>query len=160
MLDHVRRLLAHAAWADAEFLRAWADSPAREHDELRERVRHVQAIQRAFPSMLAGGPPVWPAAGPPPGFAELAAESRALHAHLHAFAAGLSEADLARAVRLPHFPDPPCVVTVGEGLVQMAMHTQHHRGQLMTRLRELGGRPRNVDWVIWLWQGRPAPVWP
>jgi uncharacterized damage-inducible protein DinB len=39
------------------------------------------------------------------------------------------------------------------------MHTQHHRGQLMTRLKDFGGDPKNVDWIIWLWKGRPEARW-
>ena len=53
------------------------------------------------------------------------------------------------------FPDPPCIITVAEALVQVAMHSQHHRGQLMTRLKDFGGEPKNVDWIIWLWKQKP-----
>ena len=65
------------------------------------------------------------------------------HAGLHDFAAGLTPEELARTVRIPWFPDPPCVITVAEAMVQLAMHSQHHRGQCMTRLKDLGGaQPR------------------
>jgi hypothetical protein len=37
-----------------------------------------------------------------------------------------------RQVQIPWFQDPPCLITVAQALVQAAMHTQHHRGQLMT----------------------------
>jgi hypothetical protein len=30
---------------------------------------------------------------------------------------------------------------------------------MMTRLRDLGGRPRNVDFIIWAWKDRPAAQW-
>jgi uncharacterized damage-inducible protein DinB len=50
-------------------------------------------------------------------------------------------------------------VSVADGIVQVAMHTQHHRGQLMTRLKDFGGEPANVDYVIWLWKGKPAADW-
>jgi hypothetical protein len=29
----------------------------------------------------------------------------------------------------------------------------------MTRLKALGGTPRNVDWIIWLWKQKPAGRW-
>ena len=66
---------------------------------------------------------------------------------------------MARTVRIPWFPDPPCVITVAEALVQVAMHTQHHRGQCMTRLKDFGGEPKNVDWIIWLWKQKPEGRW-
>ncbi len=154
-----RELLAHSEWADAGLFRAWGRSPAREHEELRRRAAHMLDVRRGFLSMLGGGPPVMPPGGPPAAFAELRDQTAASHAALRAFAAGLDPEAAARRVRIPFFPDPPCVVTVAEGLVQVALHTQHHRGQCMTRLRDHGGEPANVDWIIWLWQGRPAAEW-
>ena len=102
--------------------------------------------------------PPW-ADQPLPTFEELLRDTRANHANFSAFAVALSETELQRPVTIPWFPDPPCVVTVGEALVQVAMHTQHHRGQVMTRLKQSGGKPHNVDYLIWLWKGRPAAAW-
>jgi uncharacterized damage-inducible protein DinB len=39
------------------------------------------------------------------------------------------------------------------------LHTQHHRGQVCTRLREVGGEPPTVDFIVWLWENRPDPTW-
>ena len=41
----------------------------------------------------------------------------------------------------------PLTITVGEALMQMAMHSQWHRGQNATRLRELGAQPAAVDLI-------------
>ena len=73
--------------------------------------------------------------------------------------AALEPEALSRTLHVPWFPDPPCVLTTAEALVQVAMHTQHHRGQCMTRLKDFGGEPKNVDWIIWLWKGKPAGRW-
>ena len=45
--------------------------------------------------------------------------------------------------------DPALTITVGEALTQCAMHSQWHRGQNATRLRELGGHPPMVDLIVW-----------
>ena len=29
----------------------------------------------------------------------------------------------------------------------------------MTRLKALGGKPQNVDYIIWAWKKRPEGVW-
>jgi hypothetical protein len=29
----------------------------------------------------------------------------------------------------------------------------------MTRLKDLGGEPKNVDWIIWLWKQKPQARW-
>ena len=39
------------------------------------------------------------------------------------------------------------------------MHSYGHRAQCATRLRQLGGIPPQMDFVMWL-KDRPAPDWP
>ncbi len=160
MRDHLGNLHGHAAWADAEFYAAWADSPARDHEELRRRAAHIVDVQRAFTVMIGRGQPEWPQPGPPLRYDELKDHARTAHAGLGDLLACLDDARLSQpTVRLPWFPDPPCLISPADGLVQVALHTQHHRGQLMTRLSDHGGTPRNVDYVIWLWKGRPTADW-
>jgi uncharacterized damage-inducible protein DinB len=159
MLNHLRELLAHAEWANAVFFHAWGKSPARDHEEMRRRVDHVVGVQNGFLAVLRGEAPGGPPGGPPSSYEHLRAAAEASHAGLRAFAGGLDAEGLTRTVRIPWFPDPPCVISVADALVQAAMHTQHHRGQLMTRLRDFGGEPKNVDWIIWLWRGKPQARW-
>ena len=58
-----------------------------------------------------------------------------------------------------HFGDPRGNVTLGVTAFHVVAHTTHHRGQVMTRLRELGGAPPLVDYVIWVWSGNPVAEW-
>lgn len=159
MLSHLRDLMRYADWATAVFFHAWGKSPARENEELRQRVGHVIGVQEGFLAIFRDEPPQGPPAGQSPDFEALRSRAIASYQNLQAFADGLDEAGTARHVRIVWFPDPPCVVSVAEALVQVAMHTQHHRGQLMTRLKDFGGEPKNVDWLIWLWKSRPAARW-
>jgi uncharacterized damage-inducible protein DinB len=71
----------------------------------------------------------------------------------------LEPSALSGTIRIPWFPDPPCIITTAEALVQVAMHSQHHRGQCMTRLKDFGGEPKDVDWIIWLWKQKPQARW-
>jgi len=170
MRKHVQDLLAHAEWADAVFFRAWAKGD-REDREIRERASHASGTNELFVKALTGTDdlpwdkimkgevkPPW-AGREPRTFDELRSYSRSNHEGLRSFAAASSEADLEKKVTIPWFPDPPCVISVGEALVQAAMHSHHHRGQNITRLRQIGGEPKNADYIIWLWKGRPAAAW-
>ena len=159
MLTFLRDLMAHAEWANAVFFHIWGQSPARDHEELRRRVGHIIGVQQGFLAILRRETPGGPPDGPPPSFEDLKSRAATCHADLRDFAGTLEEAALARKVRVPWFPDPPCEITVAEALVQVAMHTQHHRGQCMTRLKDFGGEPKNVDWIIWLWKQKPAARW-
>jgi uncharacterized damage-inducible protein DinB len=159
MLTFLRDLVTHSEWANAVFFHAWDKSPAREHEDLCRRVGHIIGVQSGFLAILRGEAPGKPPDGPPPTFEVLRARAETSHAGLRDYLAALQPDGLARTVRIPWFPDPPCVITVAEALVQVAMHTQHHRGQCMTRLKDYGGEPKNVDWIIWLWKQKPAARW-
>jgi uncharacterized damage-inducible protein DinB len=159
MVEFLRDLLAHAEWANAVFFHTWGKTPARDHEELRTRVDHFLRAQEAFLSLLRGEPAGGLEAGPPPPYEELKTRVRASHTGLREFAASLTPEGLERTVRIPFIPDPPCVITAAQAIVQVAMHTQHHRGQCMTRLKDFGGEPKNVDWIIWLWKQKPEARW-
>ena len=159
MLSFLRDLMGHAEWANAVFFSTWGKSPVRDHEELRQRVGHIIGVQQGFLSVLRGEAPGRPPDGPPPTFDALLTRAQSSHVGLREFMATLDSEALARTVRIPWFPDPPCVITVAQALVQLAMHSQHHRGQCMTRLRDHGGEPKNVDWIIWLWKQKPQARW-
>ncbi len=119
------------------------------------RRRSARLLEDSFAARL----PAAPTDGPPSTFDDLKSRAQICHRGLNEFAASLKPRNMSQAVRIPWFPDPPCVITVGEAMVQVAMHSQHHRGQCMTRLKDFGGEPKNVDWIIWLWKQKPAARW-
>lgn len=159
METFLRDLMAHCEWANAVFFNTWAKSEARDNEDLRHRMYHILVVLEAFLLMLDGKPPVRPPTGPPPSYDELRSRTEIAHRSWRDFGAELNAEVLACKVQIPFFPDPPCVITYAEALVQVAMHTQHHRGQCMTRLKDYGGEPKNVDWIIWLWLQKPAAAW-
>jgi uncharacterized damage-inducible protein DinB len=158
MIGPLKDLLGHQAWADAVFFRAWEASGALEDEELRSRLDHQVGTQEAFLQVLKGDVVTFPE-HPLPGFEALKARCEAAHQVFKALARGLDEASLARVVRVPWFPDPPCLVSVSEALLQVCMHSQHHRGQSMARLKALGASAKNVDYIIWLWKQKPEGIW-
>jgi uncharacterized damage-inducible protein DinB len=159
MVSFLIDLLGHAEWANAVFFHTWGKSSARDHEELRSRVGQVVGVQEGFLTILRGEPPAMPPGGPPLAFEDLKARAETCHAGLRDLAVALRPETLSQTVRVPWFPEPPCIITVAEALVQVALHTQHHRGQCMTRLKDFGGEPKNVDWIIWLWKQKPQARW-
>jgi uncharacterized damage-inducible protein DinB len=158
MIGPLKDLLSHQAWADAVFFRAWEASGCQEDEDLRMRLDHQVATQEAFLKVLKGDPVVLED-HPIPAFEALKARCEAAHEVFRALARGLDDAALARLVLIPWFPDPPCLVSVSDALLQVCLHSQHHRGQNMTRLKALGARPKNVDYIIWLWKQKPEARW-
>jgi uncharacterized damage-inducible protein DinB len=158
MTSHLKDLLAHHAWADAVFFHAWGASPAQEDGELRTRVAHIVEVQEGFLKVLKGEALAFQER-PLPDFGELKLRTRATHEVYAALARTLDEVSLAQPVRIPWFPDPPCIISGTDALMQVCLHTQHHRGQNMARLKALGVPPKNVDYIIWLWKQKPEPRW-
>ena len=159
--EWLRDLYAHQAWADAEHWNAIGAHPAaREDAAIRQRLHHLHFVQHAF--LWTVGPRDHPFAVTKPGdftsFDRLREYAREYHVRAPILR-DLSDARLAEPVSIVWFKDPPLTITVAEALTQCAMHSQYHRGQNATRLRELGGEPPPTDLIYWQWKGRPPGAW-
>lgn len=164
----LRRLLRHMEWPDALVWAALLDAEASHDDALtRWRLHHIHAVQWVYLRIWRGKPlddlPEESAFPDPP---SICAWGRACHGEMAAFAASLDAVELDRPVRFPWAErmaerwGEVGPVTLAESVVQVAAHSTYHRGQVNARLRELGGEPPLVDFVAWLWQGRPEAAWP
>jgi uncharacterized damage-inducible protein DinB len=159
MLDTLRDLAGHLRWADAVALHALEKCPAAlaEKDVL-ERLDHSATTALYFTKLLRGETVSRPPEGIP-AYAEIKAKVRGAGDGLAAWLSSASEADLDRAVAVPWFKDRPEGFLASEALLQAILHTQHHRAQTMTRLKQLGGEAKNVDYIIWVWKSRPEARW-
>jgi len=155
MLEMIRSLYAHQAWADASIFAAIAKHEAASQDEsLRKTLHHIVVVQRAFHALFVKRPFDFAAEmRMPAGLAEVEGLFREIHAEEIAFASRLQEAELSAPFDMPWIPGAK--LTNREAHMQVVMHSQHHRGQCAARLRALGGAPPTVDFIIWL-KDRPA----
>jgi uncharacterized damage-inducible protein DinB len=158
----LRDLYGHQHWADAEHWRAIEAHPLAAADAaLRSRLHHIHIVQRAF-RWITGDRAMPFAMSKPEDFAtlgDLKSVTRAYHDEVAIFLPTLPHSRFEETIEVPWFKDPPLRLTVAEALTQCAMHSQWHRGQNATRLRELGAEPPQVDLIVWYWKGRPAPSW-
>ena len=155
-------LIAHQAWADAALFDAIGQHPAARADRvIRERLHHLHIVQRSF--MWSLGDRAAPFEFSTPGdfaeFEDLRRFARGSHAVVDGFMRKLTPERRAAPVQIPWFTDPPLTIRVDEAVTQCVMHSQWHRAQNATRLRELGGVPPALDLIVWYWKGRPAPDW-
>lgn len=159
-------LFRHMEWADAELWRAIsAKREALEDERLMKIVQHLHVVHRAFFLMWNGtkiDPEELYAKRTPD---EARAAARSLYPQIEEFVAN-AESRLRDTVHMPwlqHFEkqlgrtlNSP---TFADTFVQLPMHSAYHRGQVNARLRELGGEPPLVDYIAWIWFGRPSPEW-
>ena len=162
-------LYKHMEWADATLWRAALASPSAQVDEtLRNYLHHMHLTQQLFLAFWTGTPAEPIARRQPSEFTlpELCAWAQPYYAP---------------GAHLPGAPRPTCspgrsscrgwpstkkqlgltfdVATVGETAFQVVSHSTHHRAQANTRLRAVGADPPLVDFIAWIWFGRPAPPW-
>src|SRR5947209_4423285 len=98
MLSFLRDPMAHAGWPNAVFFHTWGKGPARDHEELRQRVGHILGVQQGFLSILRGEAPGGPPGGPPPSYDDLRKRAVTAHAGLNDFVAALTPEGLERTV--------------------------------------------------------------
>jgi uncharacterized damage-inducible protein DinB len=162
----LRELFRHMEWADRQVWRAVLEAPAARTDEtLRRLLLHVHVVQRAFLNVWLGNPMTFPDVSEFPDVASIAGWIGSYYADANAFLDTVTEEALSRPVALPWEGDiakyigrPPQRPTLGETMFQVTSHTTHHRAQVSARLRSVGGEPPIVDYIAWIWLGRPAPA--
>ncbi len=159
MLEPYATLFRHEVWADATLLEAVAAHPETAADEtVNKRLRHTHVVQRAFLAYLEGGKPDLAALREPfDSLAALGASVRAYHERVMQALEGFDDERLRQKLTVEWFPDAE--FTFADVLLQMPLHSHSHRGQNLVRLRELGGRPPTLDFIVWTAQGRPAASW-
>jgi uncharacterized damage-inducible protein DinB len=167
MLDAVRPLFAHMEWADGMVWRAVNACAAASDDKLlHDRLYHIHATQTAFLQAWRGDDVVFAGAEDFPGLDAVRELGRAFYAVAPGLVASMSPDAAEREMILPWsayfakragFTAHPS--TLGETLLQLPAHSTYHRGQVNARIRELGGTPPLVDFIAWVWAGKPAASW-
>jgi uncharacterized damage-inducible protein DinB len=167
-INLLRQLIRHMEWADAEVWRAvLAHETARRDGRLRELLTHLHLVQRLFlvvwqkqPLDLSRRQPEFATA------ADLRAWAQTYYADANRFLEAIDESALQTDVSMPWVKSYEAQLgrtfstpTLGETIFQVTSHSTYHRGQVNARLREVGGAPPLVDYIAWIWFGRPAPDW-
>ena len=148
-------------WSDA---RMWTAVRRVNADSLREKIYHLHMVQRAFLSVWRGTPERPPQLDSFPDTPAIEHWARGYYPEAHAFIATLDDAAMKRpivlqwAARITEIAEPG-VPTLEQTLMQVVLYTTHHRGQIVSRIRELGAHPPLTDYIAWIWLGRPAAQW-
>jgi uncharacterized damage-inducible protein DinB len=160
-LSLFRELHAHQAWADAEHWRFILAEPAAIGDgEVRDRLHHLHVVQQAFLRILKREELDLPALLKTPSTVhDLLDPVKQYHSTVSTYLENLVQDDLDRRLDVPWF-EGGFQPTVAEALLQVPMHSQYHRGQNAMRVRQLGGKPVDTDYIEWVMKGRPDPQWP
>lgn len=147
-LDEVRRLWAHAVWADGRLLdalRAGGEPPA----EALVEYAHVLGAEETWLARLEGrapSAPVWPE----PSLEDAAALAARLSEGYGRYLEGLTERKLEEPVTYRNSAGVEFTNTVGDILLHVALHGQYHRGKVNLLLRRAGREPAPADYIAWV----------
>ena len=164
-LTDLQDLYRHMEWADASVWQAvFASAEARKDDRLRELFYHLHLVQLAWLRAWRSEP-----YEPFPTFNDLHALrgwGRSYYNELFIHFENQTPDEISKPMKLPwadiverELGRQPESISVSETMLQIPMHSQYHRGQINARLRAVGGEPPRVDYIVWIWLGRPQADW-
>ena len=157
MLSYHRRMFVFDHWCNTVSLDAVAPHADRVPRSL-AWLNHVLGAKRIWLARVTATPMPF---GVNPTFsaAELAEQFEIARDGWARYLDTQTDADMTRVIHYHSLKGDPFQSALGDILAHVPVHGQHHRGQVNARLREIGGEPPLVDYIAWIWFGRPAPDW-
>ena len=165
-LSDLRDLYRHMEWADASVWRTVLTLETACNDQkLKDYFHHLHLVQRAFLRAWRDEPRETPY----PTFdnaRDLMLWGRSYFGEMFEHFETLADEQISQPAQLPwsdiverELGHKPESLSVAEMMLQVPMHSQYHRGQINARLRAVGGEPARVDYIVWVWLGRPEADW-
>ncbi len=162
----LRGLVRHMEWADALIWESVLALPQAHSDtRMRECLHHLHLVQWAYLQIWREEPTDLPEVSTFQDLPAIHAWVREYYSQAPVYLDSLGAETLERQVTFPwadqlveRFGSAKSA-TLAETILQITSHTAYHRGQVNTRLRELGGDPPLVDFIAWIWMGKPGAEW-
>ena len=164
----VKELFNHMSWADARMWSVLVASPRVAEDSgVLKTLHHLHSVHQVFLRLWKEQPPELPKMSSFETSRQLGQWACRSHAEIAEFVASVRDSEMAQPVHIPwstRYADLTQSkveqTSLLETMTQVVLHTMHHRGQVATRLRELGAEPPLIDYIAWVWSGKPKADWP
>lgn len=159
VLPTVDAFLRYGDWANERILRAAAGLPDEKLDAafdmgvgtLRRTLIHILAGEAVWIERWQGRAETpWPNQDEPLSVAEIVARLRATHQPRDAFLASLNAQDLSRIVTYRDSLGERFTARLEDMILQMCVHSTHHRAQAVNMLRRLGADAPDLDYMYWV----------
>jgi uncharacterized damage-inducible protein DinB len=165
--NYINLLFQHMEWADAKVWESVLKLSAADKDpRLKKLLYHISSVQRAFFYVRTKQPLVFPKETDFLALLDIAKWGYECYTWNNEYLKSLNENELKNIIEIPWanrvekiIGKPPENTTLAETMLQVTTHTAYHRGQVNARLREIGGEPPMVDFIAWVWLGKPKAVW-
>jgi uncharacterized damage-inducible protein DinB len=135
-------------------------------ERARQLLHHVHEVQWAYLQLWRDEPVAIPDLDSFSDLTSIQHWGQEYHVDLARFLKELEQRGLGREIEFPWAEQmrerfgQVHSTTLRQSILQVALHSTYHRGQINTRIRELGGEPPLTDFVVWIWAGQPRAEWP
>ena len=165
--DNINLLLLHMKWADTEVWRKILNFSSAANDErLKKLLYHLHQVQYAFLALWNNTPIELPKLESFKDIESIAKWGFEYQNKLDDFLSLPQTYIKDKIVQIPwsvflerKFGKKVNPAIMEETILQITSHSTYHRGQINTHFRELGGEPASVDFIIWVWLGKPEEDW-
>jgi uncharacterized damage-inducible protein DinB len=147
-------------WADARMWRAVARHTGPVDEKLGTVLVHMHNVQQGFLNTWTSRPMAFRELTAFDSLAAVRQWARPYYAAAFQFLDTVDDTRFAEPTEMPwvagtNFEKP----ALAETMFQVTSHSTYHRGQVNMRLRQIGIESANVDYIMWLWKGRPEARW-
>jgi len=151
LADYLRREFSYNAWANQEVLAAIQNAGGEDTRSL-QLMSHILAAERVWYERLKEQPqsaPVWPK--PDLMWCEVTATEleRLWQEYLELVTAG----DVAQTISYKNTKGESWTNMIADVLTHVVLHSAYHRGQIASRMREIGQTPAYTDFIHGVRQG-------
>ncbi len=165
--NNIRLLLHHMEWADAKVLDSVLKlSSSNSDSKMRKLLYHISSVQRAFYYVRTKQPLVFPKETDFLELLDIAKWGYECYTQVNNYLDAFDKNDLNKIIEIPWanrlekiIGQKPEEASLAETMLQVTTHSAYHRGQINARLREIGGEPPMVDFIAWVWLGKPKADW-
>jgi len=161
----LKNLFNQMMWADTEVWKKVLRLPATENDErIKKLLYHLHQVQYAYFFLCDEHPPKIPKSEAFTNLKSIALWGREYQEKMNLFLSSEMTSEMVIEIPWSKFMERKIgkkivPATFEEMMLQVASHSTYHRGQINTRFRELGGDPASVDFIVWVWLGKPEVNW-
>jgi uncharacterized damage-inducible protein DinB len=153
-IERARRLLEYDAWADREMIRSLASVAAADLEQprqesprpIRKLIAHIIGAKWTWLARIRGERPpmaVWPEIASQ----DLDGAMAEVQAAWRAYLGSQSDGEMSRIVTYANSKGDEYRNMVFDIVTQVAVHSEHRRGQIAQTVRALGGQPALTDYI-------------
>jgi uncharacterized damage-inducible protein DinB len=165
--NNINLLFQHMEWADAKVWESVLGQPSANNDSrMKKLLYHISSVQRAFFYVRTKQPLVFPKETDFLELLDIAKWGYECYTQNNEYLHSLNENELKNIIEIPWakrlekiIGQKPEEASLAETMLQVTTHSAYHRGQVNARLREIGGEPPMVDFIAWVWLGKPKAAW-